>query len=137
MKPQGSHSKSGYISEIFEVFCVEWSALQLCLRRMGSITPLSAHIEFSSVHPGFGLSNEPQDCMKIIEGYLKRSELSASNATSTWTLFWITERKKMTVGLSRLGYLLCMYKSYPSSITIKYPYVPLSYQFSRDYIKIV
>jgi len=60
---------------------------------MVSTTPLSDHSGFSSVtvHPGYGLSNEPRVCMKMTKTYLKSSELSVSNATSPSTLFCITE----------------------------------------------
>ena len=77
---------------------------------MVSITPRSAHFGFSSVHPGFqvGLLNEPRDCMKMIETYLKRSELSASNTYSTSTLFWITERKKIDSWVVTIE-IICMY----------------------------
>jgi len=49
---------------------------------MVSVTTHSAQFGFSSVYSGFGLKNEPRNCMKILETHLKslRSELSASNA---------------------------------------------------------
>jgi len=75
-----------------------WKAL-LFLRRMPSVTTLSAHLGFSIVYSGFGLQNEPRHCMKIVETYLKRSELSASNAINltflerneidSWVELWI------------------------------------------------
>jgi len=46
--------------------------------------------------------------MKMIETYLKRSELSASNTYSTSTLFWITERKKIDSWVVTIE-IICMY----------------------------
>jgi len=44
----------------------------------------------------FGLYNEPRNCIKIVETYLKRSELSASNAMYL-TLFCITDSERKEI----------------------------------------
>jgi len=53
---------------------------------MVSVPTLSAHFGFSSVYSGVGSYNKPRNYMKIVETYLKRSELSALNAINL-TLF--------------------------------------------------
>jgi len=70
--------------------------------------------------------------MKIVETYLKRSELSASNAIYL-TLSWITDSERNTIDSCTCRFFVCIQITLPKL----HSEVPLSNPFSCDYIKIL